>query len=309
MRFKSVILCLATEKGFAVVDSLTPSEDIRFAICTFRETNVSQCYHDRIRDRAIALGIPLIDLTRWRSKPLEVIEELDADAIICVGWRYLIPPVAASRVQGNVIVAHDSLLPKYRGFAPLVTALLCGDDRAGVTFLRAGVTVDDGPIYWQRAVDIHPADTIATVISRLLPLYVAGVHAGLEGFGDPIEQDVSQVSYSIWRDSEDFFLDWSNSADFIHRMVRAMGIPYLGAKTYLGTSEVTILRGAALPDLNFAIRQPGKVWSLDSVGRPHIICGSGLYRIDEAVFADGTSLIPMERLRVRFDRFLKWQSD
>ena len=96
-------------------------------------------------------------------------------SIVCVGWRYLIPPPVIEHLDGEVLVLHDSLLPRLRGFAPLVTAMIVGDQEAGVTLLRVGQAVDDGPILWQRRVPILPSDTISELVRRVSPLCAEAV--------------------------------------------------------------------------------------------------------------------------------------
>lgn len=301
MKLNSIILCLATEKGLAVAKSLQRyRSDYTFTICTFREKK-AECFQDRILTEARRYGIRHVTLPEWRDSGAKILCEVNADAIICVGWRYLVPDEVAKLVNGNVIVAHDSLLPKLRGFSPLPTALICGEKQTGVTFLRASATVDAGAIYWQKSISIDDDDTIRDLIQKTIPLYIEGVEAALNGaFSDPFPQNEANATYSVWRGQDDYALDWSLSADCICRTIRALGSPYLGARTHLGGREVIVAKATVFSDLPFAIRQPGKVWSLDEEGCPIVICGEGLLRIDNAIFADGQSLIPMNRLRVRF---------
>lgn len=300
--FESVFLCLATEKGLAVVRSLERIEgNRRCVVCSFAENNVQECYLSRIRSEALRLGLPFVRFADWQADPLELLDRFSIDAIICVGWKYRIPDQVTQRVNGNVIVAHDSLLPRLRGFAPLPTALITGESETGVTFLKAASFVDAGAIYWQSAVRIGSQDNIADLIQKLLPLYAEGVQSALTGrFVETYEQDESLATYSVWRDSQDYVIDWAESATVIERKIRALGSPYLGARSRVEDRTVILKRATILPDLSFAIRQPGKVWSLSEFGCPTVICGEGLLRIDEAEFEDGTSLLPMKRLRVRF---------
>ena len=220
------LLCLATAKGLAVAESLPPGGDVgdRLAVCTFEETGVDRSHHDAIEAEAVRRRVPVVPLKRWRGEPLAVIRELGIDRVLCIGWRYLIPPAATEAVGGDVIVAHDSLLPRLRGFAPLPTALLLGHERVGVTFLRAAEAVDAGPVYWQRSVGVASRDTIADLIDKVAPLYVEGVAAALAGgFGEPVPQDEAEATFSLWRDGDDYALDFSLDAEALDRAVRALG--------------------------------------------------------------------------------------
>jgi methionyl-tRNA formyltransferase len=211
-----------------------------------------------------------------------------------------VPPEAVDHLNGEVVIAHDSLLPRLRGFAPLPTALIVGEPHTGVTLIRAGPGVDDGDVLWQKSIAIGPADTIADLIDRVIPLYREGAGRYLRGeLVDARPQDKRLATYSIWRDELDYRIDWSESADRIERTVRALGPPYLGARSTLGGEEVVLHRAEVMPDLEFAIRQPGKVWSLDADGRPTVVCGKGCLKI-LAASAGGKGLFPLKSLRQRF---------
>jgi methionyl-tRNA formyltransferase len=299
---RSVILCVGTEKGLAVVRGLADAtHDLRVAVTTFCEQKVVRSYDAEIRDAAISAGFRFDDFQAWRTRSAAIIREQRADVILCIGWKYLIPPDTASQVGGNVIVAHDSLLPRLRGFAPLPTALISGEKESGVTFLRACEKVDAGPIYWQKRFTIAPDDTIQILIKKTLPLYVEGSRTLLlKELPEPVQQDESRATYSIWRDESDLAVDWRLSAETICRTIRALGPPYLGARTTLRGMHVIIRRAEVEEDLQFAIRQPGKIWSIDRDGCPVVVCGTGMLKILQAENEDKTPALPFESLRQRF---------
>ncbi len=297
----AALLCLATRKGHAVLQAAAAAPGLGpLLVCTFKETHVAETYDDAIRGLAQAAGIPVAPWKAFRDDPTRFLDTRGIRSILCIGWRYLIPDAAVAHLGGDVVVAHDALLPKLRGFAPTVTAMIAGESETGVTFLRAGPGVDDGPILWQRAVPIGPRDTIAEVIERLTGPYVEGALRYLRGeLADPREQDERQATYSIWRDPEDYRLDWSQDAARLERTVRALGPPYLGAQTTLGGQTLVVHEARVEPDLAFAIRQPGKIWSLDARGRPTVVCGAGLLTILRAT-AEGRDALPLKSLRQRF---------
>lgn len=299
---RNILLCLATRKGLAVLETATRFINThRFWVCTFPETGVTDRFDGQILSLSQSSGLEVVSLKDCRSDLLRVVAQSGIDAIVCIGWRYLVPREVVRMLNGEVIVAHDALLPKLRGFAPLPTAMIIGDREAGVTYLRAGEGPDDGPILWQAKVPIGPDDTISTMIDKLVPLYSEGAKRYLSGemtVGRP--QNELEATYSIWRDESDYWIDWNLSAEMIERSIRALGEPYLGARSRLGNRIVTIHHATVLPDVNFAIRQPGKVWSLDESGRPSVVCGSGMLRIDQAS-ENSSNLIPLKTLRVRFE--------
>jgi methionyl-tRNA formyltransferase len=303
----SYLFCLATRKGHRVLQELVKLRpDRSLYVCTFREKNVSESYDDAIKDLAVDANIPVVRWRDFRERPIEFLEQHEIRSIVCIGWKYLVPQTALEHLSGEVIVAHDSLLPKLRGFAPLPTALISGESETGVTFMRAGsgagecTGVDGGDILWQGRIPIGENDSIAELIDKVSDLYAAGTSLYLCGeLTESTRQDESLATYSIWRDLTDYRIDWNESAARIERTIRALGPPYLGAQTTLDDHLVRLDKAEVLPHLEFAIRQPGKIWSLDSEGRPQVVCGQGMLKILEARIGDD-NLIPMASLRKRF---------
>ena len=120
------------------------------------------------------------------------------------------------------MILHDSLLPKYRGFIPLVSALCAGEPVLGVTAFRAVEDYDRGDILAQRSLEIEYPITAQEAIDALLPLYAEIVTEIIEyavrGATIPSRAQVeSEATYSLWRDYQDYEIDWSLSAAAIRR--------------------------------------------------------------------------------------------
>ncbi len=212
---------------------------------------------------------------------------LDDDAIrFAIGWRWMLE-------KHNLIVFHDSLLPKYRGFAPLVNALINGEPEVGVTALHASEHYDAGPIIFQQAVPVHYPIKIKEAIDHVSIAYAAlveRVHAALAA-GEPlpaIEQDHDQASFSPWRDEQDYYLPWEESAETLKRFCDAVGFPYAGARCRLNGETLLVHNVEVLPDVKVEMRRRhlGKVIFFET-GCPVVICGQGLLKITEYAFADG----------------------
>ncbi|MDR6874165.1 methionyl-tRNA formyltransferase [Bosea sp. BE125] len=209
-------------------------------------------------------------------------------------------------IDSRFIVFHDSLLPRYRGFAPTVAALIVGDTRIGVSAFRPEPGVDTGAIIDQEPLDIAYPATIREVYQQL-----GGAYANLarrllaQAERHPLA-GVAQVdalaTYSLWRDEDDYAIDWTQSSTQIRRFIDAVGWPYLGAKTrYLG-EEIRIGQAEPLPDLTFVNRQAGKLWSIGPTrSTAEVVCGDGVLRIAEAKFADGRPVL-FTSLRQRLGR-------
>ena len=204
------------------------------------------------------------------------------------------------------MVFHDSLLPRYRGFAPLVNALIQGEKEIGVTALWGADDYDRGSIIEQAAVAASYPVTIQTAINAVIPLYerlaidvVRRLVAGEDVRGHA--QDEQAATYSMWRDEEDYRIDWTQSATRISRFIDAVGAPYRGALSHIGDQKVRILRSQVEPaQFVLELRHPGKVFSITD-GFPTVVCGEGLLRLLEVSdAATGESLLPWKRLRTRF---------
>ena len=301
---RSILFCVATEKGYAVLRAVHDAcEDVRIHISTFEETKVVETYYENICDFAEKKDLLMHEWETIKNGGPKWIKENNIWAIVCVGWRFLLPEELVAAVNGRVIVTHDSLLPKYRGFAPLPSALLNEEEEVGITVLFAAPEVDAGDILYQKKIQVSETDTIKSLITRLLPYFCEGVLFSLRGLLagtlTATPQDRSKATFSIWRDEEDLWINWHDSAKNIARFVRALGPPYLGAKISLKNSVITITDAHVVPNIHFEIRQPGKVWCLTKSGEPVVVCGNGMLVIKEA-FCSGTSIIPFKQLRVRF---------
>lgn len=220
----------------------------------------------------------------------------DSNLLVTVGWQYLI------RNSENLVVLHDSLLPKYRGFAPTATALVCGETQLGVTALLASADMDSGPILSQHSVRVDRFITINGAFEALVDCYISCIgevlNAGsnLKTFAK--SQDDSMATYSLWRDEADFQIEWTKSAEDIVRLVNAVGYPYAGAKSSIEGRELTILKAEIIEDLQFENRQPGKVWRRHDSSSADVICGSGIVRV-RATWRDGARDGVFTKLRLR----------
>lgn len=199
---------------------------------------------------------------------------------MAIGWRWLINNGA------RVIVLHDSLLPRYRGFAPLVNSLINGETKIGVTALFASEKgYDAGAIISQRSIDIIPPLAIDTAIKLVGKLYseqLVSIVSSDELRSMP--QDESQATYSPWRDENDYWIDWAQSAEKTHRTILALGYPYKGAKTHLNGNVVTLGSAEVVQDVVVEDRAShvGKVL-FTQCDLPVVICGTGLLRVNCAV--------------------------
>lgn len=269
----SVGLYLMTEKGLAVLESALASNVAISHVTTMPATGISDESHVAISEAALAAGVPT-SITRSASA-------IAADYSIAAGWRWMLD-------VPNLVVLHDSLLPRYRGFSPLITALVNGDTHVGVTAFLAVDEPDAGPVIAQRQILVTYPARMRDVLDRVTPLYAeiaAPILASIAG-GDELEsaeQDHAQATYSVWRDEGDYRIDWSQSAEQVLRLIDAASAPFPGAWSRDDVMPNRIHAAELEPDLRFEQRHPGKVAFVRD-GCPIVVCGTGMIRVLESSF-------------------------
>lgn len=286
-------LYLMTQKGIAVLDAMTSEspKEIDWVVVG-RDANNADDRRVEILEKCGRLGIEVFE--RNEEPPNR------PKYLLAISWRWLIDPG-----ESTLIVIHDSLLPKYRGFNPLVTSLINGDTEVGATALLATVDYDRGDIIAQSASKISYPITIqeaTTVVcnnySELALDILRPVSAGDAIVGEP--QDERNASYSVWRDADDFRIDWASSSQKIRRQIDAQSFPYSGSVTSDGSRDIKILKAREVGDVNIANRDVGKTLFVNN-GRPTIICGKGLLEVVSARYVDTSeSVVPVKRFRTRY---------
>lgn len=217
---------------------------------------------------------------------------------IAAGWRWMI-----NESFREIIVIHDSILPQYRGFNPLVSALLAREPIIGITALRANEGYDCGPVIGSRKLSIDYPTKLAAVASRIADLYF-DLACDLFRCLDDLElflgvpQDESKATYSIWRDEEDYRINWSKSAADIRHFINCVGSPYRGASARYDRSLLRIHEAEIEKDVEIVNRDVGKVIFIRDA-RPVIICGSGLLRLTHVTDEGGNNFLPFKKFRIR----------
>ncbi|WP_329213992.1 methionyl-tRNA formyltransferase [Streptomyces sp. NBC_01485] len=196
-------------------------------------------WDDNVAELAEKNDIPVL----LRNRPgdadlLTAVRGARPDIIVANNWRTWLPPELFDLPPHGTLNIHDSLLPAYAGFSPLIWALINGEERVGVTAHRMNAELDAGEILIQRAVPVGPADTatdlfhrtvdlIAPIVRESLDLIAAGRDAGRWQ-----SQDRSRASFFHKRAAEDSRIDWRWPADRLARLVRAQSDPYPNAFTH-----------------------------------------------------------------------------
>lgn len=227
-----------------------------------------------VKQFAHQAGLPVIQPQRLREP--EAMAQLTAwapEIIIVAAFGQILKPAVLDLPPHGCVNVHASLLPHYRGAAPIPAAILSGNAETGITIMRMDVGLDTGPILAQRAEPIHPDDTSLTLSERLshlgatllldvLPGYLAGKLAAQP-------QAESLATYAPQLKKEDGHLDFTQPAADLERRVRAF-TPWPGAFALWQDQPIKILRTAVSESVK---GEPGQV--VQTSQGPTIVCGAG----------------------------------
>ena len=300
-----IALFLATEKGCTCLKRLVSGGRASNIGCvvSFNEVNVAHDWRNDIETLCRAEGIRFFVWRDIRGKLSEIFSENEITSAAAVSWRYLLPLEINNCLKIPLIVFHDSLLPKYRGFAPTPTAIINGENILGITALFAADEADNGDIILQRKMYVPDDMYMPEIVSEQAEIYADMLMDLLDmietGSIRPEKQDESQATYSIWRNYDDCRINWHKSSEYIYNFVRALGRPYLGAYCCYDNAKIIIDRSEVINDKYFEIRDAGKIWSIRD-NMPEVVCGSGMLRIIAAHSENGERVF-FRKLRVRLE--------
>jgi len=232
-----------------------------------------------VKTRATALGLAVLQPARLGRDAVAEIADLRPDALVWAAYGNLIPAALIDATRERAVNVHASLLPRWRGAAPVARAILAGDRETGITLMEGTPSLDAGPMLVQERTAIGPNETAGELTTRLaalgahvlerdLPPYLRG-----ELRGKP--QDPERVTVAEKLTTDDELIDWTRPSDDIVLRVRAMS-PEPGAYTTLKGQRLVITRasvagGSPERDGNVRVR----------AGVPHVAAGAGWVRLDE----------------------------
>lgn len=230
----------------------------------------------------------------------ERIRELRPDIIIVTAYGAILPPAILSLPPHGCLNIHLSLLPQYRGAAPVAATILAGDNQTGVTIMRMDEGLDTGPIVAQRALPLSGKERRGELAMRLAEsgadLLSATLPAWLSGEIQPRPQDEAEATYSPPLRKADGEVDWTNPARYIERKIRAFD-PWPGVYTFLHSRRLRLWKAAAVD--REATISPGTV-TLQQ-GQIMVATGGGWLHLEEIQLAG--------KRRLAAPAFLRGQRD
>ena len=295
-----VILC-ATRRGYLFVRKLTEiAPQHRLTVFSFPEDPWEPAYLDDIRELTLAKGGDfLVTKNIGGEKWHQFWQDNDVDIMFTVSWRYMIPPQIYQRPRLGTYVFHDSILPEYRGFAPVVWAIINDEAYTGATLFEIDEGFDEGDVIAQERVPIGATDTIAVVMEAVTQAYLNLLEQNLFNILDQTapryKQDHSNATYTAKRLPIDNQIDWSASTRTIYNLIRAVTRPYPGAFTYLCGQKVQIWSACYVPnEQRYVGRIPGRVVEVRSGEGSVVLTGDGSLLLREVQVEGGEVICASE---------------
>lgn len=232
-----------------------------------------------VAQRAAELGLTVVQPLRLRGAALDALRSLRPDALVWAAYGNLVPGVLINAVAGRAVNVHASLLPRWRGAAPIAHAILAGDAETGVTLMEGTAELDAGPVLATRRTPVLADDDAGALTARLATLGGELLRARLgdylAGRLGATPQDASAVTWAPKLTSADGRLDLSEPAEALARRIRAM-TPDPGAWTSFRGQRLLVLRAAVSGGpgaTHGTLEAPG--------GEPQVAAGAGWLRLLE----------------------------
>ena len=257
-----------------------------------------------VHELAMELGIQVStpdDLTA----PIEIkqFRELIPDLAVVVAYGKLIPEVMLSVPKRGFLNVHPSLLPKWRGAAPVQRAIMAVERQTGICILKMNEQFDAGPILLKEVVDILPTDTSATLSARLAEQGATMLYRAITCFDDLVAcpQVNNNVSYARKITKTETHVDWEQNASQIDAMIRGLS-PFPGAWSTCNGQRIKFLMSRVVGNHG----KPGMVIDENLT----IACGTGAVQILQCQAAGGSAMDTLSFLRgQRIQRGDNFQSD
>lgn len=236
-------------------------------------------WSDSVEDLARANGIPVHLAKRPDRDLIEAVENARPDIIVANNWRTWLPRELFDWPKYGTLNLHDSMLPKFTGFSPVIWALISGAQEVGLTAHRMDDGLDTGDVLLQRSIPIGPTDTgtelVRATIDLIPDLLIESLQLIESGTAVWTPQNLDDRTFFHKRTEGDSRLDWTWPAEDLERFVRALSDPYPNAYTYYRGQRLRILEASVSRCVYGGT--PGRVFIREGKGMV-IVAGADTYR-------------------------------
>ncbi len=219
-----------------------------------------------VKHAALALGVPVFQPATLKDPALHArLRAAQPDILVVVAYGLLLPQAVLDIPVRGALNIHASLLPRWRGAAPIQRAILAGDPVTGVCIMRMDAGLDTGPVLLRADTQITPEDTAGTLHDRLAARGAALLLEALTGIEQgtvaPVPQATEGVTYAPKVEKSEARIDWTRPALEIDRQIRAFN-PFPGAATGIRGTELKVWRAVPCPDSG----HPGTILRVSTTG-------------------------------------------
>jgi methionyl-tRNA formyltransferase len=264
-----------------------------------------------VKQRALELGMTVHQPASFQSpESIEILRSLRLDALVVVAYGLLLPPAALASARLGCFNVHASLLPRWRGAAPIQRAILAGDATTGVTIMRMDAGLDTGPTLAAQSIEISPLDTAGSLHDRLAPLGGELLRRTLDALAlgrvSQAPQPQVGITYAAKISKSEALIDWREDAEQVLRRIRAFN-PTPVAETRLDGVQLRIWEAEPMAAAEVAAPEPGAsergaapgtVLRADPAGVV-VACAQGLVRIVRLQLAGRKPLTAQDFIQAR----------
>ncbi|HEU0037302.1 MAG TPA: methionyl-tRNA formyltransferase [Kofleriaceae bacterium] len=240
----------------------------------------SQLTAPAVKVAAQELGLPVIQPRSAKTGELrDALVASGAELAVVVAYGKILPRAVLEALPRGCINVHASILPKYRGAAPVQWAVIHGDVETGVAIMQLDEGMDTGPVLLERRVAIDPEETSGELLARLAPIGAAALLEALDriarGEAEPVAQDHGAATHAPMLAKSDGAIDFTQPARAVAARIRGVD-PWPGAQATLRGQTIKLFRARAEGGQG----APGTVLAIDPAGL-HVACGEGVAVIRE----------------------------
>ncbi|EOZ7532726.1 methionyl-tRNA formyltransferase [Enterobacter hormaechei] len=250
-------------------------------------------------------GVPVFQPASLRpDENQKLVADLNADVMVVVAYGLILPKAVLDMPRLGCVNVHGSLLPRWRGAAPIQRALWAGDAETGVTIMKMDIGLDTGDMLYKLACPITAEDTSATLYDKLADLGPQGLIETLQQLADntatPEVQDEAQVTYAEKLSKEEARIDWSLSAAQLERCIRAFN-PWPMSWLMIDEQPVKVWKASVIN--GNASAEPGTIIDASKNGI-QVATGEGILNLESLQPAGKKAMSAQDLLNSRREWFI-----
>jgi methionyl-tRNA formyltransferase len=245
-----------------------------------------------VKQLALQHGLPVLQPATLKTEEAQqVLKQLDADVMVVAAYGLILPKAVLQMPRHGCLNIHASLLPRWRGAAPIQRAILAGDAETGITIMQMDEGLDTGDMLVKKTCPIAAYDTAQSLHDKLAELGAEAITEALQVLGkgqlQPKKQESQLATYAAKLTKVEAKLDWSQDAAQLERAVRGY-FPFPTAFATFGETPVKIMRSSLVSGTS---AEPGTVVAIDKE-RISVACGNGVLAL-ELLQKPGGKVLPV----------------